>query len=130
MRTVYSMKKFCMGFEGSIQTSVLDFLNSLPGCVAENVSGNSQQSGRPDINGCYKGRMFKIELKTPDNKNKASKKQGLHLRRWRRSGAITGVVYSLRFIKEIFSDEGFPTPGHYKLMELNGCESWINIPEV
>lgn len=119
-----------MGFEGSIQSSVLEFLNSLPGCVAENVSGNAHQSGRPDINGCYKGRMFKLELKTPDSKNTATKKQKLHLRRWTRAGAITGVVYSLRFVKEIFGDEGFPAPGYYSLIELNGCESWINIPEV
>lgn len=119
-----------MGFEGSIQTSVLDFLNSLPGCVAENVSGNSQQSGRPDINGCYKGRMFKIELKTPDNKNKASKKQKLNLRRWRRSGAITGVVYSVDFLKEVFQMDRFPWVSGLFVSENKGCVSWVDIPEV
>lgn len=119
-----------MGLESSLQSSALDFLNSLPGCVAENVSGNSRQSGRPDVNGCYQGRMFKIELKTPDNKYKASKKQELNLRRWNRSGAITGVVYSLRFLKDIFGLPDFPSPGYYEHKEANGCLSWINIPEV
>ena len=119
-----------MGLESSLQQSALDYLNSLPGCVAENVSGNSRQSGRPDVNGCYRGRMFKIELKTPDNEYKASKKQQLNLRRWNRSGAITGVVYNLRFLKEIFSSRGLPTAGYYEHKELNGCLSWIKIPEV
>lgn len=119
-----------MGLEGSLQESALKYLNSLPGCVAENVSGSSQQSGRPDVNGCYQGRMFKIELKTPDNKYQASKKQKLNLRRWNRSGAITGVVYSLRFLKEVFSQKDFPSPGYYEWTEPNGCLSWINIPEV
>lgn len=118
-----------MGFESNFQSTVLDYLNSLPGCVAENVSGNSHQSGRPDINGCFRGRMFKLELKTPDNQYKASKKQQLNLRRWKRSGAVTGVVYSLQFIKEIFTPGGF-YPGLYSVQELNGCESWIDIPEV
>lgn len=118
-----------MGRESSIQDSALDFLNSLPGCIAENVSGNSQQSGRPDINGCYRGRMFKLELKTPDNRNTATKKQKLNLRRWRRSGAITGVVYSVKFLKEVFSLDGL-MPGYYEKTEINGCVSWVDIPEV
>lgn len=119
-----------MGSEGNLQSSALDYLNNLPGCVAENVSGNANQSGRPDVNGCFRGRMFKLELKTPDNKYKASKKQKLNLRKWKRSGAITGVVYSLQFLKSIFSCGGLPAPGYYEKQESNDCLSWINIPEV
>ena len=74
--------------------------------------------------------MFKIELKTTDNKYQASKKQQLNLRRWKRSGAITGVVYSLKFLKRVFKQEGVLPPGEYRQSEPNGCESWINIPEV
>ena len=119
-----------MGFERSLQSSALDYLNHLPGSVAENVSGNARQSGRPDVNGCFQGRMFKIELKTPDNEYKASRKQQLNIRRWRRSGAITGGVYSLKFLKKVFKLEGLLPPGYYSQSEPNGCESWINIPEV
>lgn len=120
-----------MGRESSLQDSALKYLNSLPGCVAENVSGNSHQSGRPDINGCYKGRMFKIELKTKDNEYKASKKQKLNLRRWRRSRAIVGVVYSLDFLREVFQSKGFPwVVGFFEKDEENDCYSWIDIPEV
>lgn len=74
--------------------------------------------------------MFKIELKTPDNEYQASKKQKLNLRRWKRSGAITGVVYSLKFLKRVFKKEGLPPPGYYKMPESNDCESWVDIPEV
>lgn len=118
-----------MGFEGSLQTEVLKYLNGLPGCVAENVSGNARQSGRPDVNACYRGRMLKLELKTPDNQYKASKKQELNLRRWKRSGAVTGVIYSLEFLKRFINDKPLK-PGYYYKNEANGCVSWINIPEV
>ena len=75
--------------------------------------------------------MFKIELKTPDDGYKASKKQQLNLRRWKRSGAIVGVVYSLSFLKGVFSQEGFPMKvGYQSRPEENGCVSWIDIPEV
>lgn len=120
-----------MGREGSLQESALKYLNSLPGCVAENVSGNSHQSGRPDINGCINGRMFKIELKVPDHKYAASKKQSLNLRRWKRSGAIVAVVYSLSFLKKVFQSEGFPwSAGYHMEIEDNDCVSWAEIPEV
>ena len=119
-----------MGLESSFQSSALDYLNSLPGCVAENVSGNARQSGRPDINGCFQGRMFKLELKTPDNQYQASKKQQLNLRRWKRSGAIVGVVYSMKLLKRVFSPEGIAPPGEYRVRESNNCESWIHVPEV
>ena len=55
-----------MASEASIQSDILDYLNSLPKSKAENVSGNAQQSGRADINACVKGLMFKIEVKTED----------------------------------------------------------------
>lgn len=120
-----------MGRESNFQASVLKYLNSLPGCVAENVSGNSQQSGRPDVNGCIRGRMFKLELKTKDNEYKASKKQELNLRRWRRSGSIVGVVYSLDFLREVFSQRGFhKRVAFYEKDEENDCYSWIDVPEV
>lgn len=119
-----------MGLETNFQSDVLEYLNSLPGCVAENVSGNSHQSGRPDVNGCFRGRMFKLELKTPDHGYKASKKQELNLRRWKRSGAITGVVYSSYFLKTIFKPAGLPDPGRYEHQIVGGLTSWIDIPEV
>ena len=113
-----------MGLESNFQATVLEYLNSLPGCKAENVSGNANQSGRPDINGCYKGRMFKIELKTPDNNNQASKKQQLELRKWRNAGCVTAVVYDMNFLKEVFSMDWEVHSDVY----VNNKPSWCSIP--
>jgi len=88
--------------ETSIQSKVLKYLNSLPECIAENVSGNASQSGRADINGCYKGYCLKIELKDPKNKGyKVTSQQKLYLKKWKLAGAIVGVCYSVDDVKEI-----------------------------
>lgn len=91
-----------MAKESSIQSTVLEYLNRKPGCRAENVSGNSSQSGRPDINGCYKGRMFKIEMKSDEHGNIPTKKQLFELLTWQKVGAIVMVAYDLEFIETAF----------------------------
>ena len=120
-----------MGFESSFQSTVLKYLNSLPGCKAENVSGNANQSGRPDINGCYRGRMFKIELKTPDNKNEATKKQSLELRKWKNAGCAVAVIYDMDMLKEMFSFDWCSVEmAGGDSMDSNGCHSWYRIPSI
>lgn len=120
-----------MGLEKNFQAEALKYLNSLPHCRAENVSGNAKQSGRPDINGCYHGRMFKIELKVPDNKNSASKKQSYELQRWYRAGAAVGVIYSMETLKDMMTSiELYKNKSDYaqcEVHELNGCTSWYRI---
>jgi hypothetical protein len=80
-------------------------LNSLPNCIAENVSGNGNQSGRADINGCINGKCFKIELKSPDHNNKPTLKQLYYLRKWKKAGAIVGVCYSKEDVIKLLQDE-------------------------
>lgn len=116
-----------MGFESNFQSTVLKYLNSLPGCKAENVSGNANQSGRPDITGCYRGRMFKIELKTPDNKNKASKKQYLELRKWKNAGCVIAVIYDMETLKQLFTLDWSKSLS-FQGKSVNGCSSWYVIP--
>ena len=87
--------------EGSLQSKILEYLNALPGCIAENVSGNAHQSGRADINACYKGICLKIELKDPNTGYKPTKQQLLYLKKWAVAGAITGVCYSLEDVKNL-----------------------------
>lgn len=102
--------------ESSLQSQVLSYLNSLPSCIAENVSGNSSQSGRADINGCFRGRAFRIELKITDNGNKPTKKQLFELLRWQTAGAIVMVAYTLKDVKTIFTKSGISCDGwlyHY-----------------
>ena len=117
-----------VGLETNFQSHVLDYLNQLPGCKAENVSGNASQSGRPEINGCFRGRMFKLELKTADNKYKASKKQRLELRKWKHAGCVVGVIYSMKMIRKLFSLDWESYPGYSELTESNQCVSWFDIP--
>ncbi len=117
-----------MGLESNFQSTALKYLNSLPGCKAENVSGNANQSGRPDINGCYRGRMFKIELKTPDNKNEATKKQSLELRRWRNAGCAVAVIYTMDFLKYMFSFDWDAYEQSQAQDTTDGCMSWYIIP--
>lgn len=118
-----------MGRESNLQSTALEFLNCLPGCVAENVSGNSAQSGRPDINGCYKGRMFKIELKTPDNEYQASKKQKLTMRRWLRAGCVVATIYSMKSLRYMFSLDWESKEGDFVYREANDCLSVMKFPD-
>jgi hypothetical protein len=90
-----------MPIESNITKRVIKYLNSLENCVAEKVFGNGISSGKADINACYHGRSVRIEMKSPDHGNKASKKQELNLKRWEKAGAICGVCYSLEDVKEL-----------------------------
>ena len=118
-----------MGRETGFQSRVLEYLNSISGCRAENLSGDATQSGRPDINGCYKGRMFKLELKQPDNKYEASTKQSLELRRWKNAGCVVGVIYSMTALKKLFEvNWDWSHIKSVRIVEKNGCSSWYEIP--
>lgn len=91
--------------ESNLQSRVLEYLNSLPHCMAENVSGNARQRGRADINGCYKGRCFKIELKDESTGYRPTRQQKLYLEKWKRAGALVGVCYSIEDVKEVLGIE-------------------------
>lgn len=119
-----------MPLESSITGKILDLLNSLPQCRAEKIKGSSSSSGRADINACYRGRTLRIEVKTPDHKNKASTKQNHNLEKWEKAGAVVMVVYSRYAVEEFIRriDQGFT--GAWILCEENGCESWAHIPSL
>lgn len=120
-----------MPFEKSITDSILEHINSQKGAIAEKVLGNSSSSGRADINACFHGRSIRIEVKTPDNKNRASKKQEHNLKKWLAAGSIVMVVYSKDAVKAFLSNlEEFPYwRGRSVYDEQNGCESWMEIPK-
>lgn len=87
--------------ENVIVENILKYLNSLPVCVAEKVQGSAISSGKADINACYKGHSLRIEVKTPDHGNKASKKQEMNLKRWETAGACCIIAYSLEDVKKV-----------------------------
>lgn len=118
-----------MASESTVQNNILDYINSLPYGVAENVSGNAKQSGRADINACIGGRTFKIEVKTEDTaygRKGASTKQRLYLERWARAGAISCVVYSVEDIQFII-DYWTPYGSIQNSRKLSGRGKWYDV---
>ena len=114
--------------ESSLQTRVLQYLTSLPYCIAENVSGNAYQSGRADINGCIRGQSFRIELKIPTHRNKPTEKQLINLHKWEKAGSTVCVAYSLNFVRQVFTTSGINRQAPYfEKQEENGCLSWARI---
>lgn len=89
--------------EKNLQKSVLAYLNDLPDCIAENVSGNASQSGRADINACYKGKCVKIELKDLSTGYQPSKQQLLYLAKWRAAGATAGICHSIAEVEALIT---------------------------
>lgn len=92
--------------EKTIQNNIIGYLQKLPMCTAENVHGNAFQVGRPDINACYKGRLIRIEVKTPDHGNTPSELQKENLRKWAKAGAVCFVAYSLKEVKQVINELG------------------------
>jgi hypothetical protein len=95
-----------MPLESTIVSNILKYLNyEVDSCIAEKVHGNTFQVGRPDINGCWKGQCFKIEVKTPDHGNKPTKLQELNLEKWAKNGALCFIAYSLNDVKCVINNE-------------------------
>lgn len=94
-----------MALESTITNNIIKYLNSIKGCRAEKLMGNAFQKDKPDINGCWRGRMFKIEVKSSDHGNKPTKGQLMELRKWRKVGAVCFVAYSVEDVKERINDE-------------------------
>ena len=91
--------------EKSIVTSILKYLNSLPGCHARKVAGTDNQAGEPDIDACYYGRTLKLEVKRPKPfGNDGTKLQLATLAKWKAAGAVTGIVRSVDDVKAIIQE--------------------------
>lgn len=116
-----------MSFEKSITDNIITYIKQIGG-QAEKVKGDASASGRPDINACYKGRCIRIEVKTPDNKNVASKKQEINLKRWRHAGAICMTVYSKKAVIYFLTCLSLGETGYKACCEDNGCVSSCFIP--
>lgn len=120
-----------MSFEVTITHNIMKYLNAMDGVIMEKVKGEAECSGRADINGCYHGTSVRIEVKTPDNRNKPTKKQLWNLWEWHRAGAIVIVAYSLKAVQEAFYiwDETKGKPyNNFTISEENNCRSLIIYP--
>ena len=118
-----------MSIETTITHNIMKYLNDMDGVIVEKVKGTAESAGRADLNGCYHGTSFRIEVKTPDHKNKPSKAQLLNLWKWHKAGAITMVVYSLYAVEWAFAtwDENIE-PKSKIIEESNNCVSLIVFP--
>lgn len=59
------------------------------------VWGNEQQmSGLPDLIGCWQGRFFGLEVKTPETHGRLTERQKYVMRKIERAGGVVGVVTS------------------------------------
>lgn len=119
-----------MSFETTITHRIMEWFNNQSGVIMEKVKGEAECSGRSDINGCFHGRSVRIEVKTPDNRNKPSKKQLWDLWKWNRAGSLCMVTYSLNTVMIAFdrytkntSIKDFVTHD-----EVNKCTSVVLYP--
>lgn len=119
-----------MAIESTVTGSIIKYLNSLPGGRAEKLKGSSSGSGKADINACYRGRSLRIEVKTPDNRNKSSSKQNHNLEKWRRAGAVAMVAYSKESVMAVIALLNKGKNGEWSFEEENGCVSWVKIPSL
>lgn len=117
-----------MSFETTITHNIIKYLNDMPYVIAEKVKGEAECSGRADINGCFRGHSMRIEVKTPDNRNKPSKKQLWNLWQWNNAGAVCMVTYSLEFVKQELNRDSAFVLGYNIHSEANNCKSVILYP--
>lgn len=90
--------------EKNITKHILTWLRTQPQCYAVKTYGDIKRQGEPDIIGCYMGKAFAFEVKRPGGK--LSPLQEAILDKWRKAGAVVGVVNNLKDIKEIISSIG------------------------
>ena len=102
--------------EKQIETSILDYLNSLRGCFSfkihtggiydpktkrlRTLANKHQHKGTSEIVGIHKGKFFAMEVKRPkteiSSKTYATKDQKLFIKRIIDNGGAAGVVRSVR----------------------------------
>lgn len=76
-----------------LSEQVVDLVALLGGYARRNPSGIGQKRGRPDIDGCYRGRFIAVEVKT--GRGTVSLEQQAELNAIREAGGIAIVARSL-----------------------------------
>jgi Holliday junction resolvase len=80
--------------ESSIVTSIMKELRK-HGAMVIKIHGDPYMlGGTPDLIGCASGRCFVLEVKRPGEKPRALQVQ--QLEKWRKAGAVVGVVTSVK----------------------------------
>jgi len=80
--------------ESVLVAAIVEALRAAPGLVIRKRHGTAWGfAGDPDLTGCYLGRHFELEVKTPAGA--LTRLQEARLAEWARAGAITAVVRSV-----------------------------------
>jgi len=79
--------------ESGLQTAIVKDLRKAGAYVNKNHGGPNSQ-GRPDLEGCYRGVHFLLEVKLPTNKKGATENQKRHIRQARKAGSVAHIVRS------------------------------------
>jgi hypothetical protein len=91
--------------EKQIETEIRKYLEfSLSAYINKNHGSGFTKPGRPDLEGCLKGRHFGIEVK--NEKGELSDEQRVHLRNIKKAGGIAIAARSLDFVKKVLSKNG------------------------
>jgi len=80
--------------ESSIVTSIMKELRKRGAMVIKIHGDPYMPGGTPDLIGCASGRCFVLEVKRPREKPRALQVQ--QLEKWRKAGAVVGVVTSVK----------------------------------
>jgi Holliday junction resolvase len=90
-----------MAAEAKIQKKIKDFLEKEGAYV---VNAMASKSGVPDLTGCYKGRYFGVEVKTPQTKNNVSKLQQYNLDKIVDAGGFGIVAWEIEQIEKLLEE--------------------------
>jgi len=94
--------------ESGLQESVIKWLKTLDCCWFVKIPGSPYLRGIPDLIGCYQGRFFALELKTPGRlkygvlvpKNDSERHQGIVILAIQKAMGIAGFFDSLEECKK------------------------------
>ncbi len=90
--------------ESSIVTSIMRELRKHGAMVIKIHGDPYMPGGTPDLIGCASGRCFVLEVKRPGEKPRALQVQ--QLEKWRKAGAVVGVVTSVKeAVRLVFGEQ-------------------------
>ena len=74
------------------------------GYLVKTQPGRGVRAGTPDVLGCVDGRCVAVEAKRPGRESQTTALQRAELEKWRRAGAVVGVVSSAEALADLLDD--------------------------
>lgn len=103
-RVVSELRRVRVGpltqFESSVVEGIVRAIDRAGGFSIK-TQGSAARSGMPDLIGCYRGRFFAIEVKSPGREGTLTRQQAATLRLIERRGGIAFVATSAAQAMEV-----------------------------